>query len=160
MPFSVQIDGLLYVIRLNRQNLTTEDHFYAKKIDSTRTWSAVFLFWWFTFSKQAMSASLWGIPFLAMRATYDVQIRAVVGCFWYFILSCNWRYPHIKLEDLPGCADPTGSVGGHIECKDTILFSYLQIFQANKVKKMPFSDKVVIQHASSDKTRHRKIFYR
>ena len=24
---------------------------------------------------------------------------------------------HIKLEDLPGCADLTRSVGGHIECK-------------------------------------------
>ena len=30
MPFSVQFDGLLYVIRLNRQNLTSEVHFYAK----------------------------------------------------------------------------------------------------------------------------------
>ena len=31
MPFSVQFDGLLYVIRLNRQNLTTEEHFFVKK---------------------------------------------------------------------------------------------------------------------------------
>ena len=36
--------------------------------------------------------------------------------------------PLYKLEDLPGCAVLMGSVGGHIGCKGTAFFSYMQMF--------------------------------
>ena len=44
-------------------------------------------------------------------------------CF-YFV-----EIPLYKLEDLPGCAVLMGSVGGHIGCKDTTFFSYIQVLQ-------------------------------
>ena len=44
-------------------------------------------------------------------------------CF-YFV-----EIPLYKLEDLPGCAVLMGSVGGHIGCKGTTFFSYMQVLQ-------------------------------
>ena len=43
----------------------------------------------------------------------------------------HWMFPYhydLKLEDLPGCAVLSGSVGGHIGCKDKDFISNFQIF--------------------------------
>lgn len=56
---------------------------------------------------------------LTLRKFLIINEQTTASQFFYLLMQSKRAFSiiHIKLEDLPGCANLTGSVGGHIECK-------------------------------------------
>ena len=71
---------------------------------------------------------------ITLRKLFVINEQSAVLQFFDLLMQGKWAFciVHIKLEDLPGCANLTGSVGGHIECKVSTLFWNYNALQPSK----------------------------